>query len=67
MEIAAAQPTENAKTKRRFLAVSLALGPRLAATSVRWSGEFDRAALETIVRSREPYVAATTADGNSAA
>ncbi len=39
------------------------LGPRLAATSIRWSGELDRAALEAIVRSPEPYVAATTADG----
>ena len=39
------------------------LGPNLAAASVGWSSELDRAGLETIVRSAVPYVAATTSDG----
>jgi hypothetical protein len=39
------------------------LGPRLSTASVSWTGEIDRAALETIMRSPTQYVGATTADG----
>lgn len=39
------------------------LGPRLATASIGWTGQLDRAGLETIVSPPAPYVAATTTDG----
>jgi hypothetical protein len=39
------------------------LGPHLVTTSIPWTGQLDRAGLETIARSNAPYAAATSADG----